>query len=117
MNDDVSKLVERLETAHKRTHDERFMLAASTIRALVAEIERLRAERDSFQRVGIAAEAKLREAAETMAPFRGVAAMLGSACQDDERRWPGATPMPTVGELRRIDAFRATMEKTDAQVS
>lgn len=68
--------------------------AASTIRAL---------------------DAKLREAVEVMEPFRGAAAMLGPICPDDERRWPGAKPMPTVGELKRIDAFLTTMDKTNEQ--
>jgi hypothetical protein len=40
--------------------------AASTIRALVAELERLRAERDHHQKTEIAAEAKLREAVEVI---------------------------------------------------
>jgi hypothetical protein len=66
-----------------------------------------------MNREQIALHDKLREAVEIMAPFRGVGAMLGSACQDDERRWPGAKPMPTVGELKRIDAFLTDMEKTN----
>jgi len=123
---DVAGLVERLRNSGEF---EVRHAAADAMQAQAAEIERLldlfridgeqhamrirEMEKAHDARVAKyykaleAERAKLREAAEIMAPFRGVAAMLGSACQDDERRWPGAKPMPTVGDLKRIDAFLA----------
>jgi hypothetical protein len=87
MKDDVAGLVERLtlfseyvqydppinyEDRAAATMNE----AASIIRAQDAEIERLREDWDSFQRVGIAAEAKLREAVELVERLESVKILM-----------------------------------------
>ena len=115
MNDDVAGLVERLGVyADYVEYDPPLNYedaAATTMREAVCTIRALVAANSVLAAAHNDTLAKLREAVEVMEPFRGATAMLGSICPDDERRWPGAKPMPTVGELKRIDAFFATMEQ------
>jgi hypothetical protein len=122
MNDDIAELVERLEYTAKNgllqaandrmyaTHED----AASTIRALVAERDRLLDLADKYKwqvrdtcTRAEAAEAKLREAVEMMRALREETAALLERYDDHEQsNHPNAYVM-----LQRIAAFLATMEK------
>lgn len=78
-----------------------------------AEIKRLKAlpviaDYIEVQDARRAAEAKLAQAVEALEPFGKVADAFKPAMPDDERRWPGHIPLPTVGDLRRArSAFAA----------
>lgn len=111
MNDDVAGLVERLEGRASWDKDEIKLEAASTIRALVAEIERLRDKRDEMSveaarlfELHRQAEAKLREAVELM---RTVDAMIFNDNGDVTY-----SPLQIRSAIR---AFLAAMEKQDGQ--
>lgn len=52
-------------------------------------------------------EAKLAQAVEALEPFSKVADAFKPAMPDDERRWPGHIPLPTVADFRRARSASA----------